>query len=69
MDASFAGRYFDESLLRDLPEAWTRAAKTASSIALYSRDRSSPARSGSRSVKSLGGTGFVFCDVLTKTEE
>lgn len=69
MDASFAGRYFDESLLRDLPEGVDACGENGEFHTLVFEGPifTRPIRVEVGEVVSRAG--FVFCDVLTKTEE
>ena len=50
LDASFAGRRYDERLLADLPANVDLAARTASFTRSFTWDRSSPSRSPLRRV-------------------
>jgi uncharacterized protein (TIGR00290 family) len=69
MDASFAGRYFDGSLLRDLPESADPCGENGEFHTLVFEGPifTRPIRVEVGEVVSRAG--FVFCDVLAKTEK
>lgn len=69
MDASFVGRYFDESLLRDLPEGVDSCGENGEFHTLVFEGPifRCPIRVEVGDV--VRRAGFVFCDVLTKSEE
>jgi uncharacterized protein (TIGR00290 family) len=69
LDASFAGRYFDESLLRDLPETVDPCGENGEFHTLVFEGPIfvRPIRVEVGAV--VRRAGFVFCDVLTKREE
>jgi len=53
LDASFAGRAYDEQLLAELPASVDPAVRTASSTPSSTPDRSSPSQSPAKPAKSL----------------
>ena len=65
LDASFAGRYYDESLLRDLPETVDQCGENGEFHTLVFEGPifSNPIRVEVGEV--VTRSGFVFCDVLT----
>jgi diphthamide synthase (EF-2-diphthine--ammonia ligase) len=69
MDASFAGRSFDGSLLRHLPESVDPCGENGEFHTLVFEGPifTRPLRVEVGEVVSRAG--FVFCDVLTKTEK
>jgi uncharacterized protein (TIGR00290 family) len=69
LDASFAGRYFDDSLLRDLPEGVDPCGENGEFHTLVFEGPifTHPIRVEVGEVARRAG--FVFCDVRTKTED
>ena len=69
MDASFVGRYFDESLLRDLPEGVDPCGENGEFHTLVFEGPIFPRPIRVEVGDVVRRAGFVFCDVLTKSEE
>jgi uncharacterized protein (TIGR00290 family) len=69
MDASFAGRYFDESLLRDLPEGADSCGENGEFHTLVFEGPIFPRPIRVEVGDVVRRAGFVFCDVLTESEE
>ena len=68
LDESFAGRYFDESLLRDLPEGVDPCGENGEFHSLVFEGPILTRPIGIEVGEVVRRDGFVFCDVLTKAE-